>query len=364
MKRFLLFFLSCSYIVLAMGQGQNPLRAFYNADSSRIGYKDMHGKIVIPATINANFGMPEKFTDLVSVIDMDSEASDSYFMNAQGRKFGRDSLHFFDNTPDCEQEGFIRFHDRNTDLVGFFNAAGSEQVPAMYSAVTPMHNGMFVALKGAKKQYDGDDKEHYSWSGGKQMLVSANNEVLINDFPYLGEVNYYAMDISETPHVGPEWVSLKGENGKYYNFIHYEKEFKHLLNGLLQQGINKQTMASHCADSIVSWNEDKQEWIFTASSQFLDQHMTKLENLFQKIRDGQSLSTQTMISQGGFNNFIFDSPAYHQYLDNCGQTNDFRYPTMIVYFGPEEGGDPQQQSAEFLRTAQGYKLHMVTFSKK
>ena len=46
---------------------------------------------------------------------------------------GKDSVYIFDNTPDCENEGFIRFRDHKTDKAGMFNRNGNIVIPAEYN---------------------------------------------------------------------------------------------------------------------------------------------------------------------------------------------------------------------------------------
>ncbi|MHC0443614.1 WG repeat-containing protein, partial [Flavobacterium sp. 3-210] len=80
----------------------------------------------------------------------------SYYLTKQGKIVGRDSLYVFDNGPDCENEGFIRFTNHKTDKMGIFNSEGKIVIPAQYSALTKVRNGLIVVLKDAEKQQDGE----------------------------------------------------------------------------------------------------------------------------------------------------------------------------------------------------------------
>src|SRR5690606_42056116 len=67
-----------------------------------------------------------------------------------GRKVGNDSLYYFDNVPDCESEGFIRFYDQANDLVGMLNSEGEIQIPAIYNGLGRVKNGMIPDRKSTR----------------------------------------------------------------------------------------------------------------------------------------------------------------------------------------------------------------------
>ena len=80
------------------------------------------------------------------------------YLTKKGKVNGSYSLYSFDNSPDCENEGYIRFSDSTANKMGIFNADGKIVIPAEYSNLSKVQNGMIIALKDAEKQHSGDDK--------------------------------------------------------------------------------------------------------------------------------------------------------------------------------------------------------------
>ncbi len=68
-------------------------------------------------------------------------------------KVQKGNLYFFDNGPDCESEGFIRFRDRKADKAGLLNSEGEIAIPPVYNDLTNVRNGLVIALMGAKKNF-------------------------------------------------------------------------------------------------------------------------------------------------------------------------------------------------------------------
>ena len=171
----ILFFIS----VCAFAQNNDIWTAFYNPDTDDIGFKNSKGDKIIALMDDENF-------------------SRVYYMLKNGKTFGKDSTYIFDMTFDCESEGFIRFHDSKTDKVGMFNHEGKIVIPAKYSDLFPMKNGMTIALQGAYKEYWEKHNEHsgcnhWSWVGGKNVLINSKNEILVEDFPEPKSLDLYSL---------------------------------------------------------------------------------------------------------------------------------------------------------------------------
>ena len=94
-----------------------------------------------------------KFDEIIAVNDETNGKWESYYLTKAGKKFGNDSLEFYDNSPVCESEGFITFRDRKTDKAGMFNRNGDIVIPAKYNFLSKVVNGMSTGLIGAEKHY-------------------------------------------------------------------------------------------------------------------------------------------------------------------------------------------------------------------
>src|SRR5687768_8162232 len=171
---YLLTLLSCTLLA----QSNDPWFSFWNKDTSLIGFKDKNGIVKIEPKFNG-LTTGGKFENIIAVTEEINGSWNSYYLTKTGRMIGKDSLHIFDNSTDCENEGFIRFHDQKTDKAGMFNIKGDIAIPATYNDITRVRNGMIIALTGAKKKQLG---EHYSWEGGRQLLIDTNNNVIIDNF--------------------------------------------------------------------------------------------------------------------------------------------------------------------------------------
>src|SRR5690606_31413512 len=159
----------------------------------------------------------------------DPEESEYYFLTKTGRKVGNDSLYYFDNVPDCESEGFIRFYDQANDLVGMLNSEGEIQIPAIYNGLGRVKNGMIPALKGAQRKRDSPDDEHSHFEGGISILIDTNSHILIEYFPYNHKQNYYPVSNNGSMHEDSLWVKSNAKDANSYAFMEYVTAFENLF---------------------------------------------------------------------------------------------------------------------------------------
>ena len=140
-----------------------------------------------------------------------------------GKSVEEDSIYIFDNAPDSENEGFVRFRDYKTDKAGIFNKNREIAVPAEYSDLTIVRNGMIIALKGAEREYH-ENGDFYKWKGGQELLIDTLNNILIEDFPLTYNLNFYSVEISQTPHSDSTRKSFLAKDGTYYSFEYYKTD--------------------------------------------------------------------------------------------------------------------------------------------
>ena len=352
MKKPLILFLFFLFNSLAFAQSNDIWTAFHNKDTTLTGFKDKNGTIKIEPKFSG-FTIARKFENIIAVTEEENGKWNSYYLTKQGKIFGQDSLYVFDNGPDCENEGFIRFTDRKTDKMGVFNAEGKIAIPAEYSALTKVRNGMITALKDAKKQQDG---EHFFLTGGKEFLIDINNKVLIENFSYNDKLNFYSLEKSKEPSKDPTRDSFLGVDGQYYSFINFDKEFKYWLENILLKDLSKPNLEKHSFDKITYWKEPD-GWINTSKTKFVNQNYTYLKLKLQELKNPK---TDYFISSSGLNQFIFESSEYDIYFNNCNESKDWIYPTMDIVINPQKQTDRGQDHFEFLRTENGYKLISVS----
>lgn len=354
-----LLLILCAFLLpnVLFSQTSRNLKAFYNADSTQVGYHDQQGKVIIPLSLKPVSGIPSSFENIISVIEQnDQEDFDYYFLTKTGRKLGYDSLYFFDNVPDCENEGFIRFYDRENDMVGMLNAKGEIQIPAIYNDLGHVKNGFINALKGAQRKRDTPDDEHSYFVGGKSMLIDTNNQIIIEDFPYNDDLNFYQVSINGSIPEDSTWIKFNGIDGNTYGFMDYNKEFEQLFPKLFPLGITAEQLIANSYDSIAFWDDDQSKWVFEESPRFINRHVDKLKELFESVING---SKKFSIYKSSLNYFIFEGESYGRFLDQCGDSLDVKYPVITLSFYDEFPF--AEESFEFLRTDDGYKLILVNF---
>lgn len=333
--------------------------AFRDDKSELMGFRDQKGKVRIEAVYN-DFTIARKFDKIVAVMEENTGNNKTYYLTKSGKKFGINSIYFFDNGPDCESEGYIRFRDNNTDKVGMFNGQGEIVIPAEYDDLTNVRNGLVVALKGAKKKYPRDSKpsdcNHFSWEGGTEYLVDANNQIIINNFKNNSYLNLFSIKTGHEPVKDAHWQSFIGVDGKCYSFIDYEKEFLRWLNSILLNPFSREKLIECSLDKIFFWKEPD-GWITEPKIEFINKNYEYIENKFKNLHEATS---DYFISMDGLNPFIYTTSEFDAYFNNCKESKDWQYPVMNVTINNKAKKALYQDQFEFLRTENGYKLISAT----
>lgn len=340
------------------GQITNTWTAFWNYDSTLIGFKDKFGVVQIEPKFTG-ITPANKFDDIMAVIEEDNGTYKSYYLTKSGRIVGNDSLHFFDNGVDCESEGFIRFRDKITDMAGMFNRDGDVVISAEYNELTRVRNGMVVALKGATKEYWDKDKHsgcnHFSWTGGQELLIDTLNNILIENFSYDNSLDFFSLDKSKSPHSDSIRKSFLAKDATYYSFVDYEKEFKQWITTNLLANLTTDKLISASLDTITWGSPDG--WVKSNRADFIADNFLVLKNGLTELL----LSTcDYSISIDGLNPFMYDGAEFEKYFNNCGEAKDYIYPVMDIVVSHITNSDLSQDHYEFLRTDNGYKLLSVT----
>ncbi|MBO9583524.1 MAG: WG repeat-containing protein [Flavobacterium sp.] len=352
MKKIFTIYIFFLFNCLTFAQSNDLWTSFPNKDTTLIGFKDKNGTIKIEPKFTG-YTIARKFENIIAVTEEEKGNWKSYYLTKQGKIVGRDSLYVFDNGPDCENEGFIRFTDRKTDKMGIFDSRGKIAIPAQYNALTKVRNGMITVLKDAEKQQDG---EHFFWKGGKEFLIDINNKILIENFTQNDDLNFYSLEKSKTPSQDPTRDSFLGVDGEYYSFLNFDKEFKHWLQNSLLKDLSKTNLEKHSFDKIIYWKEPD-GWSDAPKTKFINQNYTYLKLKLQELKNPK---TDYFISSDGLNQFIFESEEYDIYFNNCNESKDWIYPTMDIVINPKNKTDRGQDHFEFLRTENGYKLISVS----
>ena len=342
-------------------------KAFYDEKSELTGYKDKNNKIRIKPKFDA-FGIARYFDKIIVV----SEPADSlnnyqiYYLLKNGLKFGKDSIFNFDNSPDCESEGKIRFHDGKSDKIGFFDENANVTIPAIYNFASPFINNMALALIGAEKKCldtkitDINNCEHWNWIRGRTVLLNDKNEILIDDMVYTEDVNWFSVNIIDSP--GDTTINdyFKGKNGKFYSFLNYRKEF---TNWFYNEFLKSDNLISYCFSEISFNHNNTKEKHYRNPKKFMNENRKLLLSKFVEIRN----------SKLEINIFKNDLPPkkIHEkqslkYYDYCGNYKSWLYPifNVVVTFNDDNGKFAYQDNYDFIRTEAGYKLFAVSLKNR
>jgi WG containing repeat len=348
--KYILLLILCGYCLRISAQTIDTWTAFWNSDTTLFGFKDAKGTIVIPPKFNP-FSTATSFDDIIAVVEGDGDTAKPYYLTKAGKIAATDSLYMFDNTPDCENEGFIRFYDKKTDQTGLLDRSGTVVIPAMYSELSRVTNGVLCGLLNAEKKCADPDCEHYNRYGGTWVLLDTTNTTLIDNFNDSAAINFYSLVKSTNPSPDSIRLSFKAKDGSYYSFIDYNKEFRTwLLSEICKNPTpQKLTLISHPTLQY----ETSDGWVAIDRNNFIRKHHKLLKKEFKKLLD---VKTDHFMTIGGLNPYIYTSTEFKVCFNNCGEAREWKYPLVTLVVNHLNKGEPVQNYYEFLRTDDGYKL--------
>ncbi len=326
--------------------------AFWNPDTTYIGFKNNLGQTMIEPKF-MGLTSARTFSFIMAAMEEKDGEYISYYLTKSGKIIGRDSLFFFDNAADCENEGFIRFMDPITEKVGLFNRHGKVVIPAEYDGLSMVRNGVLAALKGARKEKMG---EYFNWKGGAHMLLDTNNNVLANPFNPAYNLNYYSLETEDEESTDSIRLSFKSVNEDYLTFIDFEKEFKLWFQNKLLSDLSLENLLSHGFEEI-TYSDDSLGWISSPKALFLNYQYDTITAILNSI---QSENSDYYFNTNGLNPFIFESEKYDIYFNNCGEAKEWQYPLMGIVINMIDDKHTYQYQISFLRTDEAYQL--ISFS--
>ena len=324
-----------------------------------MGFKDQNGSVRIEPKY-MGFTIARRFDKIMAVMEQNNGQYETYYLTKSGKKVGRDKIYIVDNGPDCESEGFIRFRDKKTNKAGMYNSKGEMVIPSEYNDLTNVRNGLVVALKGAKKKYwDGNEHSgcsHFSWVGGKEYLIDTNNRIIIDNFEYNPNLNFFSLKIEPEPVKDPNRQEFFGVDGRYYSFIDYKTEFQGWLKSTLLDSFSKKKLIEASYKEIYIWKEPD-GWTAEVNSELIDRNFELIKSRLTELSKEKA---DYFILIEGLNPFIYKAPEFAAYYNNCSEPKKWKYPVMNVVINHKTESDFYQDHFEFLRTENEYKLISMT----
>ena len=337
---------------LSFGQSNNDvLISFYDKETRLLGFKDSDENVVIEPKFGF-LSVAKIFEKVIAVNEMENgKRKDEYYLLRNGKKFGRDSLYVFDLTYDCESEGYIRFKDPQSELIGMFDSNGKVTIPAAYNYISQMKNGYFVGLKNAEKEYfnhEGEsDCNHFKWTNGTAYLVNKENEIIIKDFQLSATetIDWNTALVSDTKNNELNRVNFETINGRNISFVDNKKEFELYLDHLSNQ-LNIEKLMGNCFDRII--HVDSTGWTSSSKEKFLKTRGSKIvKSILSK--DNLNFTYRSSIS-----NFI-PLPKELEYIlddrkDNCGGLKKGVYPIYALRISKQDAsGKSISQNFQFMK---------------
>ena len=335
-------------------QSKEVWTVFEDSTTGLYGFVDSNGEIQVEPKY-LGFMLAPKFSDIVAVME---DNDNSYYITKNKTMVGKDSLYIFDNSFDCESEGFIRFRDKKNNTTGMFNSEGKVVVPAEYNYLSEVRNGLIVALNGAIKEYLNNDPsdEHWGWSNGTKYLIDIANNILVKDFEDNGEIDFHSLIIEDTLSSDPNRDNYLGVDGRYYTFINNMKLFELWLKNAFLKHLSKGAILEYCYPKIIYWVEES-GWVARTNKLFMDDNFDLInERLFKLSKD----SADYFIS---IDDFVITpselGSEFEKYLDNCNHLKTSQFPLMNVIINYTNGNDSYQDNFDFFKSENGFQLLTV-----
>lgn len=355
MKRFILVIFLSSLFCSVYGQNNDTWTSFWNKDTTLFGFKDKNGVVRIEPKFTT-FSYIFKFDNIIEVDEkIDDKIRSFYYLTKSGKIVGKDSIFMFDNSPDCENEGFIRFEDSKNDKVGIFNRFGNVVIPANYNYLSRVKNGLIVGLKDAVKKFDKNDNHvgcnHFSWTGGQKVLIDTLNNILIENIQNDYLLDFYSLEKTNTIHSDTIRNSYLAKNGQYFSFINYEKEFKQWIKNELVSGLTNERLLDISYDSI--YFENSSVRLKVNKNNLINDNFLVIKNGLLEILQPKS---NLFITNGDLNSYHHNGSEFEKYYNNCEEYKYWIYPVWSIILSHGKNKNFSQNVYEFLRTENGYKL--------
>lgn len=360
MKQFTFLYLLLCYSCTLFAQQDDTWIAFWNNDTTLIGFKDQSGKVRIEPKFVSAFMSADHFDHIIAAIEEKHGIKQSYYLTKEGKVVGRDSLHVLDFTPDCESEGFIRFREKKTENVGMFNRKGEVVIPAEYNELSNVRNGLIIALKGATKDFWDKDNHsgcnHFNWKNGRQLLLDTNHNILIEDFVHENPLNLFSLAVTNTPHPDTTRKNFRAIDGRFYSFIDFEKEFRNWFLVNLLNDFTKEKLETVSFLQEGYWSKEESRTT-VRGKEFLGKNFELISSRLLALK---TKGSDYYIFDGFLS--AFESNIFPSYYNNCGEVKEWIYPVKSIVINYGKGLDLRQDHFDFLRTEEGYKLISVSIT--
>lgn len=309
-----------------------------------------------------------------TIIDEKDIGLDIYYLIKQdnGADIRIDHVYYYDVVaPDYSSENYIRFTDKDRELVGLYNDKGQVVIEPIYSGLTKVHNGMLYALKGAVKDNIGRNGDrHNVHLGGDTYLLNTKGEVLIEDMlePHI-DLDMFSLKITDEPLEDSYYVNLKGVNGKYHNFVQLEKYLQHFTEQVFLPSTEGSKWEKYLSDNLKVnlevENDNIGDYIVIDKKELLEDKRELITQAFDLVRAGDS--SRYHIDYYIEDRVITDDTEITSeqdrqlYLDEEGKWRSADFPVFSVNIKEIKGKQKRSNHFDFYRNKEGgMTLYQIT----
>ena len=336
------------------GQPKNTWYQFRDKKTDLVGYKDAQGRIKIPTKFG-EFTGSLVFNDIIAVYE--EKTKQSYYLLKNGKKVGLDSLYIWDYMYDNEKENKIRFRDKKTDKVGFFNKDGKIIIPAIYNDALSFHNGLALVVYNGKRVCFDKICEHWSWRDINAIIDSHNkiiaDSININE---IDKIDWFALKITNSKPDTTLYTSFKTPTDKFYSFLNREKEFTAWFYKKYLPNLNYQELSTNCyKELVIEDNFNKNGRTYYSKASFIKRYHTLM---LQKMKNIKLNKVETHIFKEDINEYIYTRKNFSVFYTRDGELNNEKHPgfnVVITCLTKNKKVDYQDQFS-FIWVNNGYKL--------
>lgn len=328
---------------IEMRTTDTSLHSFVEQTTGLVGFK--RGDIVVFEPQFDSLWSPSHIKHIV--IARRQRSGEFVYLTSQGNIIDSVRPYFFDNGPDAEHNGFIRFRDNHSERVGLLNRWGEVVISAKYNNLSHVSNGFLTALIGADTATEG---EHRYFVGGEELLLDTLDRVLVNGFTFensqLTDL-YSVKKVYSRAHLDTTRINFLGTQNVYYSFENYETAFAKWLNDNLLSDFTPQRLKSVLYPKI-RVSIDYASWQYFSADTLVDYHYNRFYQALIRLKDVDC------------EYFYSREPFYPGYGSSRNPNNTDEHPIVKVVITSPKG---VQEYFYFYRTSLGYRLIEATFRR-
>lgn len=311
-----------------------------------------------------------------TIMDDTEEGVSTYYLivkeDGSDLKVESSQVFYYDvGTPDFESEGYIRFRDKDSKLVGLLNDNGEVAIPAIYISLSRVHNGMLYGLIDAEVKNVGNAGDvHNVYIGGKTVLLNSSGEVIINDMlePNV-HLDMYSLQKTETLVKDSNYISLLGVDGQYYNFLHLENYFKQFIKDqfLPKTKTNDwhEFLNTKIFVNVEIANENIGDYEIGGTNELLGKYKKKVEKVFKLARDNSKEKSELMCVVDNWGGYVDDGQInqedFNIYYNDSNDWREALFPMFELIVKENKEGKQRNNHFNFYRDKSGKMvLHRIT----